>query len=397
MVIHKLKLLYIPDMVNLLKSSRTFFSIFHTALRIDILYFQILDEILSQILITYSLHTHSISPSLPPSTLLLRALAAPINPADINQIQGVYPSRPSFTPLLGTPEPSAVAGNEGCFEIVSVGPNTPPSLSKGSWVIMKNTNFGTFRTHALAEASQVLKIENKEGLTPVQVGTVGVNPVTAYRMIRDFANLEEGDWIIQNGANSGVGRAVIQLANIWNFKTINVIRDRETEDATNEMKQELLDLGATKVITESELMSKGFKDRLAELTGSRHYSIRLGLNCVGGKATTALAKNLGPGGHLVTYGAMAKKPLEVPNALLIFKDLKFSGFWVSRWSEANEEEKGKTVTEILDWTREGRFKDTKVQVCKWDWGTDEEVLKGVVQGTLGGFRGGKGVFVFGDT
>src|SRR4051812_7326779 len=40
-----------------------------------------------------SLHSHSISP--PHSNLMtLRFLASPINPADINQIQGVYPSKP---------------------------------------------------------------------------------------------------------------------------------------------------------------------------------------------------------------------------------------------------------------------------------------------------------------
>jgi len=38
-----------------------------------------------------------------------------------------------------------------------------------------------------------------------------------------------------------------------------------------------------------------------------------------------------------------------------------------------------------------------VQRVDWNWGTDVETLKGAVQGTLEGFRAGKGVFVFGDT
>ena len=32
--------------------------------------------------------------------------------------------------------------------------------------------------------------------------------------------------MIQNGANSGVGESVIQLAAAWGLKTINIIRDR---------------------------------------------------------------------------------------------------------------------------------------------------------------------------
>lgn len=35
------------------------------------------------------------------------------------------------------------------------------------------------------------------------------------------------------------------------------------------------------------------------------------------------------GGTLVTYGAMSKQPLAIPAPLLIFKDLRFRGFWAS--------------------------------------------------------------------
>ena len=35
------------------------------------------------------------------------------------------------------------------------------------------------------------------------------------------------------------------------------------------------------------------------------------------------------GGTMVTYGAMSKQALAIPPPLLIFKDLRFRGFWVS--------------------------------------------------------------------
>jgi trans-2-enoyl-CoA reductase len=38
-----------------------------------------------------------------------------------------------------------------------------------------------------------------------------VNPPTAYRMLKDFVKLNPGDTVIQNGANSAVGRNVIQV------------------------------------------------------------------------------------------------------------------------------------------------------------------------------------------
>ncbi|KAH8816809.1 hypothetical protein F5884DRAFT_235252 [Xylogone sp. PMI_703] len=343
-----------------------------------------------------SLHTHSISPSLSPNSMILRTLATPINPADVNQIQGVYPSKPPFTNLLGTAVPSAVAGNEGSFEVASVG-SSVKSVSKGDWVIMKNTGFGTWRTHLLAEEKDIIRIDNKEGLNPIQVGTVSVNPCTAYRMLKDFEQVNDGDWFIQNGANSGVGRAAIQLGKLWGLNSINVIRERATPEETQAMKDELYALGATKVVTENELMSKGFTEQVKEWTNGGRVPVRLGLNCVGGKPTSALVKCLSSSGHLITYGAMSKQPLQLPNGLLIFKDIKFSGFWVSRWSEAHPAEKKKTVDEILDLTRNGVFKDVPVQELRWDWETEESKLKQAVQGTLEGFRAGKSVFVYGDT
>lgn len=36
----------------------------------------------------------------------------------------------------------------------------------------------------------------------------------------------QGDYVIQNGANSAVGQAVIQIAKAWGLKTINVVRNR---------------------------------------------------------------------------------------------------------------------------------------------------------------------------
>ena len=340
-----------------------------------------------------SLHAHSISPA-HGDLLTLKFLASPINPADINQIQGVYPSKPTFTTSLSTPEPIAVGGNEGVAEIINAGSNVK-DIKKGDWVIMKGPGFGTWRTHAQMTPSNLLKIENKEGITPIQAGTVSVNPCTAYRMLKDFVQLKEGEWFIQNGANSGVGRAAIQLAKLWGYKSINIIRKRET--GTEEMKKELVDLGADIVVTDEEALDRGFSERVKEFTNGGREPVRLGLNCVGGKIVNSMSKILASEGHLVTYGAMSKQPVSLPTGLLIFKDIHFDGFWVSRWSDKNIEEKKKTVNHVLDLTREGKFKDMPVQELEWNWQPKKEDLIDAVQGTLGGFRAGKGIFVFKDT
>jgi NADPH:quinone reductase-like Zn-dependent oxidoreductase len=44
-----------------------------------------------------------------------------------------------------------------------------------------------------------------------------------------------------------------------------------------------------------------------------------------------MAKLLGYGAHLVSYGGMAKQPLSLPVSLFIFKNLTCQGFWQSHW------------------------------------------------------------------
>ncbi|KXS94163.1 hypothetical protein AC579_4515 [Pseudocercospora musae] len=328
------------------------------------------------------LHGHSISP--PTGDLLtLKFLASPINPADINQIQGVYPTKPTWTTALGTPEPIAVGGNEGVAEVISTGGKVR-GIERGDWVILKKQGFGTWRTHAQTTEENLLVIKDRVGLKPEQVGTVSVNPCTAYRMLKDFVHLKEGGWFMQNGANSGVGRAAIQLGKLWGYKSINVVRKRES--GHEELVDDLKKLGADVVVTDEEVRSKGFRDQVKEFTNGGREKIRLGLNCVGGKLVNDMAKHLAPGSKMVTYGAMSKQPVELPMGLLIFKDISFNGFWVSRWSESNPDAKEACVKEILDLTRQGKFQDVPFDAVKWDRTTKQEELVDAVQGTLEGYR-----------
>ncbi|KAH7139345.1 hypothetical protein B0J11DRAFT_516608 [Dendryphion nanum] len=332
--------------------------------------------------------------------MTLRFLASPINPADINQIQGVYPSKPTWTTGLGTANPIAVGGNEGVAEVIALGEQAKSAgYKRGDWVIMKGPGFGTWRTHASATPSQVVKLEDaaREGITPIQAGTVSINPCTAYQMLKGFGELKEGQWFIQNGANSGVGRAAIQLGRVWGLKSVNVIRGRDDKEAEEKLKKSLKDIGADVVITDTELQAQGIKDQAKEWTNGGREPIQLGLNCVNGKAATAMAKLLASDSHFVTYGAMSKQPLTIPASMLIFKDIHFHGFWVSKWSEKFPDDKKKAVEEVLELIRKGEFKDTPVDEIKWEWETKGEELIAKVKDTLEGYREGKGVFVFGKT
>jgi len=83
--------------------------------------------------------------------VIIEMLAAPINPADINTIQGVYPKKPT---LPGTP------GNEGVGRVLAIG-SSVTSLKEGDLVIPNETNLGTWRSHGTWDAKQWYKVLTK--------------------------------------------------------------------------------------------------------------------------------------------------------------------------------------------------------------------------------------------
>ncbi|XP_041256048.1 enoyl-[acyl-carrier-protein] reductase, mitochondrial isoform X2 [Onychostruthus taczanowskii] len=197
----------------------------------------------------------------------VKMLAAPINPADINMIQG------------------------------------------------------TWRTRGVFPEEMLLKVPSD--IPVLCAATLSVNPCTAFRLLADFESLAPGDSVIQNAANSGVGQAVIQIARASGVKTINVVRDRPD---LPKLVERLMALGADHVVTEEMLRKPEMKDIFKSIPRPR-----LALNCVGGKSTTEMLRHLQPKGTMVTYGGMAKQPVMVPVSAFIFRDMRFRGFWMTQW------------------------------------------------------------------
>jgi NADPH:quinone reductase-like Zn-dependent oxidoreductase len=180
-----------------------------------------------------------------------------------------------------------------------------------------------------------------ESIPVEQAAMLRINPATALCLLEEFVHFQPGEWVVQNAANSGVGRAVIQIARACGWRTVNVVRRAGLEE-------ELRSIGADVVLEEGDHLAK----RIVEATNGA--PIRLGLNAVGGECALGLAKALAEGGTLATYGAMSLQPLRIPNGLLIFKDLSFRGFWVSRWYEkATPEQKLSLFKKLFAWAEAG--------------------------------------------
>jgi len=250
--------------------------------------------------------TEEVNFDLKKGEVLVKFLASPVNPADINTIQGTYPIK-SDLPSVG--------GGEGVAEVLD---SRGTLFSPGDWVLPSIPMIGTWQTHKVLEEHLLVKVRND--ISVEGAATMIVNPASALRMLEDYVPLKGEDWVVQNGANSAVGLAVIQIAKKRNLRTINVVRNR---DDIADLRAEMTRLGADVVLTEEEART-AWKELPRPL---------LALNCVGGASGTELCKALARNGTHVTYGGMSMRPVNAATSHLIFKNLTLRGFWLSEWNE----------------------------------------------------------------
>ncbi|PYK71977.1 MAG: alcohol dehydrogenase [Verrucomicrobia bacterium] len=299
-----------------------------------------------------------------PDEVVVEMRAAPINPADLNAIEGKYP---------GKREVPAVPGFEGSGIVSETGRNVS-KLTVGSLVLLPH-DIGTWREACAVEAEQLVIVPPE--VDPVQAAMLKINPLTAWRLLHGYVELTASDWVIQNAANSAAGRSVIQIAHALGYKTVNVVRREE-------LIEELRTEGGDVVLMDGE----NLRDEVKKATGGA--PIHLGLNAVGGESALRLMNCLAASGTLVTFGAMSLQPLKIPNGLLIFKDLRFRGIWINKWYDnATPAERMAAFNPIFEMTGRGLLQ-TKVEKT---YPLSE--LKAAVEHAARAQRRGKIIFEFG--
>jgi len=304
-------------------------------------------------------------PTPAPDEVLVQMRAAPINPADLNQIEGKYPVRPE---LPATP------GFEGAGVVVDTGGNGT-TIPAGTLVILPH-NLGTWREAVAVKAIELVAVPPE--IDPVHAAMLKINPMTAWRLLHDYVDLKKGDWLIQNAANSAAGHAVIQIARELGYKTVNVVRRAELID-------ELRAEGGNVVLVDGE----NLREEVKNATGGA--PIRLGLNAVGGDSALRLANCLAPGSTMVTFGAMSLQPLKIPNGLFIFKDLRFRGIWINKWYDnATMAERMDAFRPLFEMAKRGLLR-TKVEKSYF-----LSEAKAAVSHAARGKRSGKIIFEFAD-
>ncbi len=262
---------------------------------------------------------------------LVKLLRAVVNPSDLGMIGGSY-GRLRQLPAIG--------GREGIGEVVEIGAGVE-NVKVGTRVRIPEEP-GVWTQYQICDASNLMVVPNdiSEDLEAMSF----INPPTAYCILNQFTDLKEGDWVIQNGASSALGRFMIQMCHARGIKTVNMLRNAEERSA------ELKAYGADIVVDESQFDPKSIK---AETSGK----LRLGLNQIGGESVSNMIKAVGDSATIVTVGGMVGTPIRFPTRFLIFNDLRLRGFWWDKWQRTHTKQEVKSIFDaVFDLERKGILK-----------------------------------------
>jgi NADPH:quinone reductase-like Zn-dependent oxidoreductase len=291
-----------------------------------------------------------------PGEVVFDVLAFPINPADLSMCRGTYRLRP--------PLPAGI-GAECVGRVTAVGDGVA-LVNAGDLVINLQRENWTQRRRVAAD--DVIAVP--PGLDRLQAAMLRINPPTAWLLLTDLVELRPGDWIIQNVANSAVGRFVIRLARGRGVRTVNVVR-REALGA------ELAPLGADVCVVDGPNLA----DRVKAATGGA--SIRLGLDAVSGQATARISTCVGERGVVCNYGSMSGEDPVMPRSKLIGEGQSLVGFILGRALAPRSRAKVRAIyAELAEQVRAGLLTAPVEQIYPI-----EEIRAAVAHAEQGGRRG----------
>ena len=248
-----------------------------------------------------------------PGEVLVRMLAAPVNPSDLMFVRGQY------TVAAQCP---ATPGFEGVGIVEESGGGLRGRLFRGRRVVVLNRRGGNWAEYAVVPADQVIPVSRSLSLE--QAATFFVNPATAWVMTREVLQVPRGAWLLQTAAGSALGRMIIRLGRHCGFRTLNVVR-REAQAA------ELRELGAdhVEVFDGSESDAEHFRRHVADVVGPS--GLTYSVDAVGGSTGSAVIQSLGAGGRMLAFGTLSGQPLQFSPRTLMTVGSQVQGFWLGNF------------------------------------------------------------------
>jgi len=240
------------------------------------------------------------APSMGANDIRIRLRATSVNRADLLQRQGMYPSPPGASELIGL---------ECAGEIIEMGSEVQ-GWKTGDRVmaILPGGGYGEEVVFDAGSALPVPDIYSDE-----EAGSTCEVFLTAFLNIFMLGQIPDGGRVLVHGGGSGVGTATISLgkeAGLTNLVTAG----------TDEKCQKCLDHGADVAINYRD---GDFAEKVLDATGGK--GVHVILDCIGGRYLEQNCKSLTSDGALVIIGLQGGSKGEINLARLLTKRLSVIG------------------------------------------------------------------------
>jgi NADPH:quinone reductase-like Zn-dependent oxidoreductase len=252
--------------------------------------------------------------------------AFPIHPGDLVGV-GFGPPHPGQRTVAGLEATGVVVATGLGVETPAVGTRVTAFPNPGSWAQLINV-------------SADLAVPVPDSVSDDVAAQMVCNPLTAillYRAAQQHASVGFDGIIINNAANSSVGRLFTASADHHQIATISVVRSAGRA-------RELAARYPTVPVVSTD--SPEWVQQIRTIADGR--PIPVALDPVGGAVAGHLISVLSSGGTLITYGAMAQEDVRVHASALVGGEIGIRGLTVGRWlSGVADERRASDIASVI--------------------------------------------------
>lgn len=217
--------------------------------------------------------------------ILVEMIVAPINPSDLIPVTGAYAHRTPLPSLLGYEGVGIV--RKVCDENDThlIGKRVLPLRGEGTW-----------QEFVITRSEYAIQVPDE--INDRTASQCYINPITAWVLCTEVFSLKKGSYLLVNASNSSIGKSLVQLSKILDFKVISVIRDEKDRFPLEE-------LGAFFIINST---NENVRDMVMALTNG--IGVEGAVDSIGGEEGTMLAHCVQKDGIFRTIGLLSGEQVD---------------------------------------------------------------------------------------
>ncbi|KAL7751245.1 hypothetical protein RI367_003451 [Sorochytrium milnesiophthora] len=264
--------------------------------------------------------------------VLIRMTKVAINRVDEYMVMGKFPPYQPPLPAVPGMEGAGIVEAVGAgVKNIKVGQKVVPMLSGSTF-----GGYGAWQSYVVVNEQLVLPVPSD--LSDDVAAQAHIVPLTMLGLF-SVLGLQRGQIVVQNAANSQVGRQVIQYAKHKGIKTINLVRRLD-----DTLAKELKSLGADHVLSTDQPHDQLIK-QIMEATGGKGADGAM--DSVGGDIMGVLVKTIAFGGQIVIFGTVVPTPWPVSHFDIMGRMVRIASYDSSSWFRRLPAEQQKSTLDEL--------------------------------------------------